>query len=58
MVKSKTWGHAGATNSRGQILDLIPSAGAGLITVPFDLAEQVQIRESMPLMQHRKLVQF
>jgi len=39
-------------------LDLILNPGAQLITVPFDLAEQVQIRESMPLMQHRKLVQF
>ncbi len=56
--KRQTWGHAAATNSRGQVLDLILNPGAQLITVPFDLAEQVQIRESMPLMQHRKLVQF
>ena len=42
----------------GQVLDLILNPGAQLITVPFDVAEQVQIRESMPLMQHRKLVQF
>ncbi|MEG0489615.1 MAG: nitrilase-related carbon-nitrogen hydrolase, partial [Acinetobacter sp.] len=56
--KRQTWGHAAATNSRGQVLDLIHTQGAQLITVPFDLAEQAQIRESMPLMQHRKLVQF
>ena len=57
MVK-RTWGHAAATNSRGQVLDLILNPGAQLITVPFDLAEQAQIRETMPLMQHRKLIQF
>lgn len=56
--KRQTWGHTGATNSRGQLLDLINDEGAGLITVPFDLKEQDQIRESMPLMQHRRLISF
>ena len=56
--KRQTWGHAAATNSRGQLLDIIQEDGAHLITVPFDLQEQQQIRESMPLMQHRRLVQF
>lgn len=56
--KRQTWGHAGATNSRGQVLDLVHAEGAQLITVPFDLEEQAKIRESMPLMQHRKLIQF
>ena len=56
--KRQTWGHAGATNSRGQVLDLVHAEGAQLITVPFDLDEQIKIRESMPLMQHRKLMQF
>lgn len=56
--KRQTWGHAAATNSLGQVLDLVHTEGAGLITVPFDLAEQVKIRESMPLMQHRILVQY
>ena len=56
--KRQTWGHAGATNSRGQVLDLVHTEGAQLITVPFDLEEQAHIRESMPLMQHRKLIQF
>ncbi len=57
-TKRQTWGHAAATNSRGQILDLITNEGAAMITVPFDLEEQDQIRASMPLMQHRKLIEF
>ena len=56
--KRQTWGHAGATNSRGQILDIITSEGASLITVPFDIAEQNAFRTSMPLMQHRKIINF
>lgn len=56
--KRQTWGHAAASNSRGQILDIVHSEGASLITVPFDLAEQTQIRESMPLIQHRKIINF
>lgn len=56
--KRQTWGHAAATNSRGQILDIIQTEGTELITVPFDLEEQNNIRTSMPLMQHRKLIQF
>ena len=56
--KRQTWGHTGAANSRGLLQDMIQSEGAGLITVPFDLAEQARIRESMPLMQHRILVQY
>lgn len=56
--KRQTWGHTGAANSRGQLQDMVRTEGAGLITVPFDLAEQAKIRESMPLMQHRVLVQY
>ena len=56
--KRQTWGHTGAANSRGQLQQMIHTEGAGLITVPFDLAEQVKIRESMPLMQHRVLVHY
>ena len=56
--KRQTWGHAGATNSRGQILAITDAEGAQLMTVPFDLNEQRSIRESMPLMQHRKLMSF
>ena len=56
--KRQTWGHTGATNSRGQLQEMIHTEGAALITVPFDLAEQAKIRESMPLMQHRVLVHY
>lgn len=54
--KRQTWGHAGAANSRGQILEILDTEGAQLFTVPFDLEEQNMIRSSMPLMQHRKLI--
>ena len=56
--KRQTWGHAGASNSRGQILAMTDAEGTQLLTVPFDLAEQAKIRESMPLMQQRHLLQF
>jgi predicted amidohydrolase len=56
--KRQTWGHTAATNSRGQVLAMINTEGSALITVPFDLAEQQKIRESMPLMQHRKLITY
>ena len=56
--KRQTWGHAGATNSRGQILQITDQEGTQLLTVPFDLAEQEAIRASMPLMQHRKIISF
>lgn len=56
--KRQTWGHSGATNSRGQLLSMVQDEGMQLITVPFDLDEQSKIRESMPLMQHRRLLQF
>ncbi|MGE8557104.1 MULTISPECIES: carbon-nitrogen hydrolase family protein [unclassified Acinetobacter] len=56
--KRQTWGHAAATNSRGEILDIVHTEGASLITVPFDLAEQNAIRSSMPLIQHRKIINF
>ncbi len=59
MVKNvKLGGHTGATNSRGQLQDMIRTEGAGLITIPFDLFEQMKIRKSMPLMQHRVLIQY
>ncbi|WP_122900187.1 carbon-nitrogen hydrolase family protein [Acinetobacter sp. B51(2017)] len=56
--KRQTWGHSAATHSRGHVLAHIDTQGAGLITVPFDLAEQAKIRESMPLMQHRVLINY
>lgn len=57
-TKRQTWGHTAATNARGQVLDLIHTEGHALITVPFDLDEQQNIRESMPLLEHRRLMQF
>ena len=54
--KRQTWGHAGATNSRGQILSMTDQEGAQLLTVPFDLVEQDAVRASMPLIQHRRLI--
>ncbi len=56
--KRQTWGHTAATNSRGKVLASIENEGAQLITVPFDLAEQQLIRNSMPLMNHRVLVEY
>lgn len=56
--KRQTWGHAGASNSRGEILEITQVEGLQLITVPFDLEEQNIIRTSMPLMQHRQLITF
>lgn len=54
----QTWGHAGITNSRGQLLEMITVEGHGLITSSFDRAEQNDIRLAMPLMQHRKLINY
>lgn len=54
----QTWGHAGITDSRGQLLEMITVEGHGLITSSFDLAEQNDIRLAMPLMQHRKLINY
>lgn len=54
----QTWGHAGITDSRGQLLQSIDTEGLGLITSSFDLEEQAAIRLSMPLMQHRKLLNY
>ncbi|MCU4392175.1 carbon-nitrogen hydrolase family protein [Acinetobacter courvalinii] len=56
--KRQTWGHAGITNSRGKLLQMIETEGHGLITSAFDLEEQNAIRASMPLMQHRKLINY
>lgn len=57
-TKRQTWGHAGAADSRGQLLAMVNDEGAQIIHVPFDLAEQETIRASMPLIQHRKLIQL
>lgn len=54
--KRQTWGHALATNCKGKVLDEVTSEGKGIIVVPFDLADQAQFRQAMPLMDHRKLI--
>ena len=54
----QTWGHAGITDSRGQLLQMIDTEGHGLVTSAFDLDEQNDIRLAMPLMQHRKLINY
>ncbi len=54
--RRQTWGHAAATDSQGRILDRIENEGAHLITVPFDIEQQIKLRQSMPLIEHRKLL--
>ncbi|MEB3755148.1 carbon-nitrogen hydrolase family protein [Acinetobacter sp. MD2(2019)] len=56
--KRQTWGHAAAVNSEGGILASVETEGLGLISVPFDLQQQQTIRNAMPLMQHRRLLQY
>ena len=56
--KRQTWGHTAATNARGKILGEVHEEAAQLITIPFDLKEQERIRESMPLMNHRTLLDY
>ncbi|ENX32552.1 hypothetical protein F889_03335 [Acinetobacter colistiniresistens] len=54
----QTWGHAAITDSRGQLLQSIDREGHGLISSNFDLAEQNQVRQAMPLMQHRTIIHY
>lgn len=56
--KRQTWGHTAATNSRGQLLEMVHEEGTALITVTFDQTEQDHVRKSMPLMQHRRLLKL
>ncbi|MFB2539034.1 MULTISPECIES: carbon-nitrogen hydrolase family protein [unclassified Acinetobacter] len=56
--KRQTWGHAMITHSSGKILAECQEEGLQLITADFDLAEQEKIRQAMPLIQHRRLLQF
>lgn len=56
----QTWGHAGVSHSNGQLLAMMDESqlaedGANLISIAFDIDEQRQIREAMPLMAHRKV---
>jgi len=54
----QTWGHSAASNARGKILNLIETEGTQIITIPFDINEQEQIRKSMPLLAHRRLLKL
>ena len=56
--KRQTWGHSGITDSRGQLLQMINQEGSGLITSTFELEEQERVRSSMPLMQHRRIINY
>lgn len=56
----QTWGHATATNCKGQVLGHIQQTssvdGSGLLFFDFDAAMQQQFREAMPLITHRRLM--
>ncbi|WP_312104390.1 carbon-nitrogen hydrolase family protein [Acinetobacter venetianus] len=54
----QTWGHSGITDSRGQLLQMVNHEGTGLITSAFELEEQETVRSSMPLMQHRRIINY
>lgn len=56
--KRQTWGHSGITDSRGQLLQMVNQEGSGLITSAFELEEQETVRSSMPLMQHRRIINY
>ncbi|KXZ67139.1 2-oxoglutaramate amidase [Acinetobacter venetianus] len=56
--KRQTWGHSGITDSRGQLLQMVNHEGTGLITSTFELEEQESVRSSMPLMQHRRIINY
>lgn len=56
--KRQTWGHSGIANSRGELLAMVHEDGSQLITVALDHDERQKIQAAMPLMQHRRLVQF
>lgn len=56
--KRQTWGHSGITDSRGQLLEMVNHEGTELITSTFELEEQESVRSSMPLMQHRRIINY
>lgn len=51
----QTWGHSAMSNAAGEIIAERTDAGMGIITAEFDLKAVHKRRESMPLMQHRRL---
>lgn len=50
-----TWGHSGISNAAGEIMAERTEAGMGIVTAVFDQTAIQKRRESMPLMQHRRL---
>lgn len=54
----QTWGHAAIVNSQGKLLQMTQNKSSQVITQPFDLFEQESVRRNMPLMQHRRLIQY
>ncbi|RYY80664.1 MAG: carbon-nitrogen hydrolase family protein [Moraxellaceae bacterium] len=50
-----TWGHSAISNAAGELVAEYNETDAGVITATFDIKAVQQRRESMPLMQHRRL---
>ena len=50
-----TWGHSAISNAAGEIVAERTEAGMGILTATFDQNAIQKRRESMPLMQHRRL---
>lgn len=51
----QTWGHSAISNAAGEIIAERTDAGMGIVTAALDLQAVQQRRESMPLIQHRRL---
>lgn len=51
----KTWGHSAISNAAGEIIAERNEAGMGIVTTEFDIKTVQQRRQSMPLLQHRRL---
>lgn len=50
-----TWGHSAIIDATGQVLSMIEESGLQLTAANFNLEQQNNIRQQMPLMTHRKL---
>lgn len=51
----QTWGHSAISNAAGEIVAERAEGGMGIVTTTFDRTAMQKRRESMPLMQHRRL---
>jgi predicted amidohydrolase len=51
----QTWGHSAISNAAGEIIAERTDVGMGIVTAALDLQAVQQRRESMPLIQHRRL---